>query len=295
MNAKKALGWTLSFTAAASIAWAAGCSNNSKDTTTPARTSQKGEVCQTTNDCAPGLACVPNGTAGGVCEMDQFNVSATGKLCQEVQCAMPVDCCPQPPGGYTCMELQMMCADAGPFPPYPCSEYSTYCNCDGSKYNCTMGKCVPHCTMDSDCYTSGTGSKCNNGTCAQCAQDSDCTSAAAGSKCNNGVCMPPCTSDSDCPDFMRCNSMQCATSGCKTDRECVAFTKHVDSTCDPGDGGTCIIPCQTDTECGGSPEDYNFVSCINGTCTNVGCESDKDCELRNGGVPLPPPSHWVCQ
>jgi hypothetical protein len=230
---------------------------------------------------------VPSG-AGGVCENSQFNVSATGKVCQLVQCSQPVDCCPTPPPN--CAALQAQCGDAGPSSFY-CQQYDQNCKCDGSKFNCNSGQCVPRCNADIDCNYPN--NKCANGTCAQCAQDSDCTT---GDTCNGGTCMPPCKSDGDCPGFMRCNNSQCTPSGCKTDRECVSLTRHVDATC--GTDGSCIIPCQTDTECG-NPQEYDFYSCIKGTCASVGCDTVKDCELRylngNADAGLPPKEHVVCQ
>jgi hypothetical protein len=105
-------------------------------------------------------------------------------------------------------------------------------------------------------------------------------------------------SDGDCPAFNRCNNGGCVESGCQTDRECVAYTRHVDATC--GGDGKCIVPCQTDLECG-NPADYSFYSCISGSCTYTGCSTDKDCELSwyythgfDAGVPGSH-SHFSCR
>jgi hypothetical protein len=101
-------------------------------------------------------------------------------------------------------------------------------------------------------------------------------------------------SDSDCPLFDRCTNGKCVDSGCQTNRECVAATHNVESTC--GTDGKCIIPCATDLECG-SPTSYQFFSCINRQCTFVGCQSDKDCELYLGldGGTSANKNHPVCR
>ncbi|MEO7110095.1 MAG: hypothetical protein ABI183_06630, partial [Polyangiaceae bacterium] len=46
------------------------------------RQSQKGEACQTTNDCAGGLSCIPIPSESiGVCVTSQFNIAKTAKSC----------------------------------------------------------------------------------------------------------------------------------------------------------------------------------------------------------------------
>src|SRR5205807_8596159 len=72
-------------------ATSAGCKSSSDDS----RKSQKGEVCETTNDCASSLSCVPRaGTAaGGICVEGEFKVSPTAKECAVIQCQQSTDCC----------------------------------------------------------------------------------------------------------------------------------------------------------------------------------------------------------
>jgi len=267
-----------------------GCS---KDDSNDRRLSQKGETCQTTNDCAGGLSCIPatTGPSGGVgvCVTGEFKIAQTTKECAVIQCAQPVDCCPTPPP--SCQLLQAACADAGATS-FACEEYDAECKCDASRYDCTDGQCKGRCQADTDC---GAG-KCSGGRCVQCVDDSTCTN---GKTCVNGACQAPCTSDGDCPAFNRCNAGKCVDSGCKSDRECVAATRNVEATC--GTDGKCIIPCQTDLECG-SPKAYQFYSCINRQCVYVGCASDKDCELyltggSDAGIPSSGsvPTHIVCR
>jgi peptidoglycan-associated lipoprotein len=139
----------------------------------------------------------------------------------------------------------------------------------------TAKACVITCDSTRDCAD---GKNCDNGKCVQCSEDSECGSHEM---CKDSFCVPEqvttsCVSDSQCPDFERCQNGVCVESGCKNDRECVAATEHVDATC--GSDGKCVVPCQTDLECG-DPNEYRFVSCVNGQCTNVGCSDDKECEL----------------
>jgi hypothetical protein len=116
----------------------------------------------------------------------------------------------------------------------------------------------------------------------QCSKDTDC----GGQKCNaDGQCVAKCTSDSQCPGFNRCTDGACVKSGCQADRECIALTGNVEATC--GTDGGCQLACASDIECG-NPKAFKFLSCVAGNCTDVGCESDKDCQLRSTGVAPPP-------
>ncbi len=265
-----------------------GC--KSSDAAAP-RVSRKGEACQTTNDCAAALSCVPltNGT-GGICVTGEFHVAPTAKECAVIECAVPSDCCPTPASN--CTQLAQQCAqfgDAGTGDFY-CEEYKRLCKCDGSKFSCTNGSCKSQCSTDADCF----GAKCTSGKCVQCTDNAQCA-GISGTTCVNNSCQGPCTTDSDCPSFNRCTSGACVESGCLTDRECVAATKNVEATCV---ADKCVVPCQTDLECG-NPKSYSFHSCINSQCVYVGCDSDKDCELYlNGGSDAGnggSKSHIVCR
>ncbi len=281
-----------------------GCSGDNKTQTEPTRQSRKGEACQVSGDCLPGLGCAPlpsctGGTtgpcgSGGVCVVANFNVSVTAKECVISECSVAADCCPTPPSN--CASLLTLCnADAGASSTAACVQYQTQCVCDNTRRDCQSDRCITHCSSDVDCVTTGGAPKCSAGTCVQCASDSDCGSAGTLS-CLNGKCQAPCQGDGDCPGFERCLDQKCVESGCQTDRECIAATRNVESTC--GTDGKCIVPCQTDLECG-SPTSYSFFSCINNQCIYTGCQSDKDCRLLLTGPSdastIPTKEHVVCR
>jgi hypothetical protein len=186
------------------------------------------------------------GGSGGLCVTGNFRVAKTAKECALVECASAGDCC-----------------NAGLNP----------LACQMGTVACDLGKCVSRCNSDLDCSFATGGSRCSGGKCAQCAGDPDC---APGNQCVTGKCQAPCTNDGACSGFDRCLAGRCIASGCQADRECIAATRNVDAIC--GTDGKCIIPCETDLECG-SPTSYSFFSCIDKRCTYVGCESDKDCRL----------------
>lgn len=283
--------------ATALLAIAAGMGGCKSSDDTPARReSRKGEACQTTNDCAAGLSCVPVASTGGggapgigVCVTGEFKVTQTAKECAIIQCQQAADCCPTPPS--TCPQLAAQCGDAGPSN-FACQQYNALCKCDALRYDCVDERCRTRCNLDSDC---GGTLKCSGGRCVQCVDDSTCLT---GETCINGACTPPCQGDGDCPAFNRCQAGKCVPGGCTTDRECIAATRNVESTC--GTDGNCIIPCQTDLECG-DPKNYRFYSCINRQCIYVGCSSDKDCLLYAYGTvdaSVPNPNgktHIVCR
>jgi hypothetical protein len=260
-----------------------GCGDEDPTAGVPARLARKGEACQTTNDCAVGLACLPSpSTNGGVCVLGVFNVTQTAKECAIVECQQARDCCELAPSA-GCESLKQSCEDydAGlGGSPNACSQYQQLCVCDPAKRDCELGKCVVKCTDDSMCSGNGGGGKCLGGKCAQCASDDDCGGSRGELICLSGKCQVPCQGDGDCPNFDRCLQGKCIAGGCQTNRECISATRNVEATC--GMDGRCIIPCQTDLECG-NPKGYSFYSCVGGQCLYMGCESDKDCRLLLGG------------
>ena len=253
------------------------CGGDNTTTAEPVRGARKGEACQTTNDCVSGLSCVPNtrGT-GNICVLGVFTVAQTAKECAITECNVAADCCPPPSS--TCQQYADSCAaqldaglgDAGT----ACTLYETYCKCNNK--DCENNKCITKCNTNTECLSTGLR-VCAGGVCVQCGQDTDCTGGGNSTlKCISGVCKPPCQGDGDCPGFQRCLAGTCQEGACQTNRECVAYSRNVEATC--ATDGHCIVPCQTDLECG-SPKDFKFYSCVSGQCLYLGCESDKDCRL----------------
>jgi hypothetical protein len=273
--------------------------NSSTQQTQPARVSRKGEACQTTNDCASGLNCIPASSGGGVCVVSEFNVSKTAKSCDVIECEIADDCCTNTVSNPTeCDMFKAQCADAGMNPSnFYCMEYQSLCTCDTTKLTCENGHCKSHCNLDSDCTKIGFP-RCSGGTCVECDSDSQCN-AGEGFYCDNstGSCQPPCQTDGDCPSFNRCTNARCVQGTCQTDRECIAATRNVQATCRTD--GTCVVPCQTDLECG-SPMNYTFQSCLDGYCQYTGCQDDKECALyfshgTDASVSFGSHSHIVCR
>ena len=274
---------------AGALAVVSACGN---DPSVAPRTSRRGEACRVTADCGEGLACAPiPGGTGGQCVTAEFHVRPTAKDCAIVECATASDCCDDTLSA-GCSNLREQCLAQGPSAPV-CVQYRTQCGCDNGTIDCQVGKCVFRCGSDKDCSDTGAGRRCSGGKCAQCTNDTDC---AGGKQCVNGACQAPCTNDGDCGGFDRCVDGRCLGSGCQADRECVAATRNVDARC--GTDGKCIVPCETDLECG-TPTSYSFYSCIEKQCTYVGCESDKDCRLFLFGTSdastLGPKQHAVCR
>jgi len=251
----------------------ANCSDDPEQTE-PGRGARKGEACQTTNDCAPGLSCVPGTNGATICVLSSFTVAQTAKECAITECTTAADCCTPNP---SCDQYAAQCADAGPGSAF-CTFYETQCSCNTR--DCKNNKCIVKCNTNSQC--TGTGKNyCQAGECVQCSTDDQCGGAGSTLKCVNGSCQGPCQTDGDCPGFQRCVNTQSTDGACQTNRECVAFTRNVEATC--GTDGKCIVPCTTDLECG-NPRDFRFYSCVAGQCLFLGCETDKDCRLILEGV-----------
>lgn len=277
------------------------------------RTGKKGEACQTTRDCAPGLACIPriisssgsNGqlvSGGGTCVVGVFNVAPTNKECARTECDKLEDCCQKSQGSSSfCSTYKEICEAPGATNPI-CDTYRTTCVCDANRTACEAGVCVTKCVDDGNCRTTGpngTQGKCVGGKCGQCSADTDCKVLGDDQTCVNARCQAPCKGDGDCDGFDRCVAGKCIAGGCRSSRECIAATRNVEAVC--GTDGKCIIPCQTDLECG-NPNGYTFFSCIANQCVYTGCDTDKDCRLFFEGVGTSSGSsgttdttHYVCR
>lgn len=257
-----------SFVAIAGLLLFVACGDD-ESKTEPIRSARKGESCETTNDCAPGLACL-----SGVCVLGSFTVAQTAKECAVTECTSAADCCGTPDPN--CEMYAAQCAaDAGATSQTYCNLFQSNCVC--AQRECENGKCIQKCESNTQC-TSGSNRICAGGKCVRCSSDDNCS---GDQKCVSGECQGPCQGDGDCPGFQRCINQQCTDGACQTSRECVAFTKNVEATC--GTDGKCIVPCTTDLECG-NPRNFRFYSCVNNQCLFLGCETDKDCRLILEGL-----------
>jgi hypothetical protein len=237
----------------------AACGDDEEQPAAVIGTAQRGESCQAHYDCAPGLSCM-----GKRCSVSDFPLAPIRRECVSVECREPKDCCPTPPA--SCPTYKANC-EAG-ITSY-CTLHKTNCECLETDWSCENDLCVELCTTSSDCSTGGS---CVNSKCADCASDDQC---GTGSACVDQRCVPKCESNDECQYFHDCVAGTCVEVGCKTTRECQAAMSNVLSECVEGQ---CHTPCQSDIECD-KPSDYGYSKCINGSCTDVGCESDEECRI----------------
>jgi hypothetical protein len=270
------------------VALLATCSSNDSESPGSGTLSAKGQSCQSSADCAAGLACVRN-----VCGVVNYGLTPTGKKCLSVECSVPADCCPKP--STSCANYLTMC-EAGIS--YQCQYYQQYCVCDASKYGCEQNKCKRGCSpagiddagiiVGSSC---GSLQVCANGWCVECNKDADCLNAGKVASCVQNVCVTKCTTKNDCKAFFDCQNSACVEVGCATNRECIASTGNALSVCQDK---KCLVPCQTDVECSSSSI-RSLQACINGQCTDVGCETDEECRILNPSTTLLTNQRWICQ
>lgn len=222
------------------------------------RLSARGETCRFRNECEAGLACV-----NAVCIDNEYEVAATARYCDRLECQNQQDCCERNP------------------------------NADCDRLACTEGLCRTTCTDDPDC---GNGNFCITSRCVDCRDDNDCV---GDSVCRTGACVDPCESRTDCPFLNDCRNGDCVYVGCTDDRECKAFLDDARAVCGAPDDAMvrgCEVPCQNDEECqdiGGfvaqnprngqtnssNQNDYDFFECLSGRCQYVGCATDEECRI----------------
>ena len=253
------------------------------DKTGDGRVSQRGESCQSSGDCEPGLVCVRN-----TCSVGSYSLTPTGKQCVLSSCHEPIDCCPTPPP--SCPFLLQQCEGGITF---DCQTYQTQCLCDGSRFTCESGKCAQACmpatAVTSDtCKLLGAGFSCVGGRCVECTQDAECPMVTNVARvCRENKCQIKCTKETDCDPFYDCDTATstCFYVGCQTNLECIAKTGNPLAVCN---ATKCDVPCQSDPEClatisinpntgvmGG------LQVCIDAHCVDVGCDSDDQCRILN--------------
>jgi hypothetical protein len=237
----------------------AACGDDEQQPAAVTGTAQRGESCQAHYDCAPGLSCM-----GKRCSVSDFPLIPIKGECVSVECREPKDCCPPPPA--SCPTYKANC-EAG-IASY-CTLHETNCVCAEADWSCENDLCKERCTTNADCST---GETCVSSLCAECGADSDCSTTEV---CKEQRCIAKCESNDECQYFHDCVAGTCVEVGCKTTRECQAAMSNVLSECVEGQ---CHTPCQSDIECD-KPSDYGYSKCINGSCTDVGCESHEECRI----------------
>ncbi len=255
-----------------------GCEVKSEDNKT-AGSSQIGESCDRTSDCAASLGCF-----SGICQPAESKVTPNGKECKAIQCDAAADCCTNAwKRGSMCDTYDTQCA-ASPTSSYCVSAQGPECVCKESQYSCVNNLCKAlECTTPADCCTTrwSRSSSCTSYE-TNCAADpvtyaSYCTTAAGPScvcndtiynyGCVNNVCtaMTSCTTDTNCTSTL---SPKCSEGHCVA---CIAETD-----CDTGSkcvGNRCVAPqCVTNSDC---PAYYECQA--DNTCKRVGCATDREC------------------
>jgi hypothetical protein len=250
---------------------------------------KRGESCETRSDCEAGLTCIEN-----TCVIDDFGLEKTDKVCVSVACSEPADCLTQ----YTTEQCDTYETDCMADPATETSLQSCDLRrlyCIAANWDCTSagacaftGSCTYQYSVSYDCPTSVAGNVCDTDTdsCVECVEAIDC---GVNQDCVENKCVTTCQVKEDCPFFNTCDEGACIETGCESDRECVAWTYNALATCD-ADSGECVEPCQTDAECD-SAFNYSFRACVEGTCEDVGCDTDEECRIR-GGSSL---TKWSCR
>jgi hypothetical protein len=243
-----------------------GCGNTSSS----ARLGNRGELCESSSECASGLVCWPiyspqdTGAVGvGRCDSESFNLTPSGKTCSG-ECKTSADCCEIPvedQGIYkSCEDLKKVLGDgasscetnAPVSQTRECFLYKTYCDCATSNpWTCSSGACsyAKACEVD--------GEKIKG--CPSYSR----TGLAQVSTCNlkNNTC-----------------TEASSISGCKVDSDCLGVAVHDDptDTCSSGEcvcvasSGACYRRCKNDLECAhGLACDATRQLCVSsGTCDN---------------------------
>jgi hypothetical protein len=222
-----------------------------------------GESCRSRSDCLAHLSCIE-----GVCAAASFGVQPSSKRCSIVECREPRDCCPAATDN--CPELKAACDMADPTS-LVCTRYEATCQCDGSAYSCTEGRCELMFTC-SDLVLCPGLLVCDSGTCVRCISQSDCP---GGTRCTDNECGRACEQNADCPIFNQCIDGACIDVGCQTDRECKAFLNNSRAECASGE---CVSACSSDLNCGAA--EGSEMVCMSGSCTPIGCETDEECRIR---------------
>jgi hypothetical protein len=289
--------------------------------TVPGKVSSLGESCTATTDCGDKLICVllppGSGESGGVCDLKDFGLTASGKTC-DAECKTGADCCELPlnipPIGATAIHqcndlLQVLNGDvngacSGLAPgavgdkPTACFYYKTYCQCDAKTWTCTNNACV-YTGSCSDTTLDNFGG-CPSRTRTGFTQPSNRTCDKTAMTCTpKPGTASGCTAAADCNGKPAAASTVFATCASGTEADCTClqgacyitcardldfesgFTCNSDKVCQPAGA------CATDADCENMITTKSVgMKCNMGTCINP-CTSDHDCSPSSGA------NQWV--
>lgn len=234
--------------------------------------------CSRSAECAGGGVCVGQcAVSSGEC---RGNVDCLANKCLNGRCSLNFTACQSDAecAANTCAGGSCACENPSYSPEHPiCTDPA----CDGlCLWSCEESRCVipTDCGTSDDCF--GSKPHCVEGACVECSSSMDCS---FGKLCLEGSCETACLNDAQCGLFEACQSGECIYVGCRSDRECalvpdvrsLGLAAGVDSRllrCHTDQGvGRCVIPCQTDSQCG--PTEV----CSGGLCQYIGCEVTEEC------------------
>jgi hypothetical protein len=157
-------------------------------------------------------------------------------------------------------------------------------NCNAA--NACSDATGPVCTTNLDCAgksyvpVSSYNGYGDNAICtADAGTSTDCV-------CKSGSCYLACNRDLDCAIGYTCDWNASTNTGthlcksvgsCTTDAQCVQLQYNAAAKCV---SNACVVPCTTDQECNpAGVTGFAGQACVNGSCQNVGCSSDTDCNI----------------
>lgn len=236
------------------------------------------KACTRAGECGGGGACVGRcGVTNGECRGNQ---DCLANKCVEGKCSLNFTACGSDAecGANTCSGGACACANPNYSPLSPvCSDQ----DCEGlCLWACEGSRCTIPSSCENDAQCFGTTPLCIDKKCVECSVGTDCSFDKI---CVDGSCQTPCKSDAQCGLFEACQAGECTYVGCRSHRECtlvpdvrsIGLAPGVDPRqlrCHTEDGiGRCLVPCQTDSQCGPT------TVCTGGLCQYIGCETSAEC------------------
>ncbi len=284
---------------------------------------QIGEACQTSKDCSTGLDCIVS-SAGSVCDLVSYGLTATGKTCSG-ECSTAADCCELPVGlgtlyfatdagvGYGSLSIHgcqdlltvlggdtSVCStlDGGTGGNFPtsytkeaCFDYQAYCTCATNTWACTNNRCQYNapCSQNSTTGSLGgcptyTRGGASGGTCNLMTNSCQSAACTTGASCDGKTVTD--TPGATCAG----GDCTCSQGGCylkcAKDLDCRAGF-----TCDTTTSLCAQAKCTTNSNCVSQTGDVR-AQCSAGAC-KIPCMTDHDCG-SSGDVPGTAFSQQVC-